>query len=244
MFLGIIALVVVFARRLILLHLKKKKLVETGPDLYDKEEKSFEEKEVDLIKISKADKTKIGSLLEQAEALLKSGNEDEAIKVFVQALAIDNNHIDTQQKLAMLYLQKQMFGAAAALFRRLSELTSDPLHYSHLGFVLYQQSSFDEARDAYQRAVDLDPSRPQRFVSLAQVYRSLGQYQNAVIALNKAIELDSENIEFFLLLAGVYLELENIDEANLALKTVLEKDPENQDAIAVLKKIAKESGGK
>jgi tetratricopeptide (TPR) repeat protein len=238
LFLGITALVAVFIRRTIIVHLKKKKVIEEALEPREKEKEIIEETPV--VKVSKADKSKIEVLLEEADALLKKGEEDEAIKVFVQALAIDNNHLDTLQKLAMLYLQKQMLGAAAALFKQLSDLTQDPLHYSHLGFALYQQSSFEEARDAYQKSVDLDPSRPQRFVSLAQVYRSLAQHQNAIIALNKAIELDAENLEFFLLLANIYAELNNIEEAEMALKTVLEKDPENQDALDLLKKIGKE----
>ena len=239
--LGIIALVAVLIKRYVIFYLKRRRLAEEA--LKPKEEE-VEIPEVDVVKVSKADKSKIEVLLEEADVLLKKGEEDEAIKVFVQALAIDNNHLDTLQKLAMLYLQKQMLGACAALFKQLAELTQDPLHYSHLGFALYQQSSFEEARDAYQKSVDLDPSRPQRFVSLAQVYRSLNQPQNAIIALNKAVELDSENLEFFLLLANIYSELNNIEEAEMALKTVLEKDSENQDALDLLKKIHKELEGK
>lgn len=240
LFLGITALAAIFVRKAILLHVKKSRgaAAASRPDIKDAAEETIE-----ISKISKSDKTKIEALLAQADQMLKNGEEEQAVKVLVQALAIDSNHIEAQQKLAMLYLQKQMFGAAAALFKQLADLTQDPVHYSHLGFVLFQQNSYEDARAAYQKAVDIDPSRPQRFVSLAQVYRSLGQPQNAVIALGKAIELDNENIEFLLLLTELYAELNNLEEAELALKNVLEKTPDNVDALALLKKLQKEKEG-
>lgn len=241
LFLSIIVLVGVFLRKAALVHLKK---VRAAMQVACKKAVNSPEEEVVISKVSKSAKVKIASLLEKAEQLLANGEEGEAIKVFIQALSFDDNNVDVLQKLAMLYLQKQMYSAASALFKQLSDLTKDPLHYSNLGFVLYQQSSLEEARDAYQKAVDLDPSRPQRFVSLAQVYRSLSQPQNAIIALTKAIELDGENIEFLLLLTELYAELNNIEEAEIALRNALEKAPENEEALNLLKKLQKEKEDK
>ena len=76
--------------------------------------------------------------------MLKAGKEEDAIKCFVQALALNELHDETQHRLAVLYLKKQMYGAAAALFKRLLESKEDPVYYSHLGLALYKQSSFEE----------------------------------------------------------------------------------------------------
>lgn len=252
LFLGITALLAVFFRRAILFYFKnsaaadaaseaEKSADESATSKPDSDIESDIDEETLPEKKSKGSKFKIANLLAEADGLLKKGEEEEALKVLIQALSIDNNHLETLQKLAMLYLQKQMLGAASALFKQLAELTDDPVHYSHLGLSLYQQSCLEEARDAYQKSVELDPSRPQRFVSLAQVYRSLDQPQNAVIALSKAIELDQENMDFLLLMAAVHSDLEKIDDARSFLKTVLEKDPEHQEALILLKKLSKES---
>lgn len=239
LFLSITALIAVFVRRVILLNLKKKALAEEEGTVPEPEEESKEEDSLE--KISKANQLKIANFLTEADDLLKKGDEEEAVKALIQALAIDENHLETLQKLAMLYLQKQMLGAASALFKQLAELTEDPIHYSHLGLTLYQQSSLEESRDAYQKAVELDASRPQRFVSLAQVYRSLDQHHNALMALNKAIELDNDNLEFLLLLAAIYADLEKNEDAELTLKNILEKDPAHQDALDLLKRLSKKS---
>lgn len=206
------------------------------------EEKKEEVKEVEpeVVAASKDDQEKAEAAYKRGEAMLKSGKDEEAIKCFVQALALDPLHQATQHSLAMLYLQKQMFTAAAALFRQMGEATQDPVHFSHLGLALYQSGELEEALEAYQTAVGLDDSRPQRFVSLAHVYRELGLLSNAVVAMNKAAELDKENLEFLFMLVELHQEMKNLSDAAYILKKVLELDEENKEAKKALKAIEKE----
>lgn len=208
-----------------------------GPVEVVKEEKVEEEEVIVPKKVSSDVQMEVEGLCKRAEALLRQGKEDEAVKCFVQALALDEFHQETQHKLAMLYLEKQMFSAASALFKELGDSTKDPVHYSHLGLALYQQSNFSEALEAYQKAIALDPSRPQRFVSLAQVYRALGRLNHAVSALRKAVEIDGENLDIVFFLADLQLELGNTDEALVILKKLLEIEPEHNEAKALLRQI-------
>lgn len=230
-----IVLIVVFVRRWILMNRgATKKRTQENMELQKAAEDDYVEKKK---RVSRKEKDKVVELYEQAEKMLKGGREDEAIKVLVQALTIDELNIDVQHKLAMLYMQKQMFGAAAALFKQLGGLTEEAIHYSHLGLALYQQQEFDEAKKAYQKAVSLDDSRPQRFVSLATIYRSLGELQNAVIALNKAVEKDKENLNFLLLLVDILVQKEDYDSAKKTLAEIINLDPENGDAKEYLRKV-------
>lgn len=197
-------------------------------------QESEEEKKV---RLSREQKSQVESLCKRGEALINSGKDEEAIKCFVQALSINSQHPETQQRLALLYLQKQMYSAAAALFQQLAQQTSDPMHYSHWGLALYQQSDFENAKIAYQTAVELDPSRPQRFISLSQVYKALGQLSNAIIATNKALEIDKKNIEFLYQLADLQAEAGNYLEAKETLKALFETDASNRAAKTLLKEI-------
>lgn len=181
-------------------------------------------------RISSDHRAKVEELCQRGEALIKAGKDDEAVKCFVQALTLDELHMETQHKLAMLYLGKQMYSAAAALFKQIAELNEDPVSYSHLGLAYYQQNEYTSALDAYKKAVDLDPSRPNRFVSLAQVYRALGQFNHAVVALNKAMEMDEKNIELLCLLAHLQIELKDFNKARELIGQILEVEPENEVA--------------
>jgi tetratricopeptide (TPR) repeat protein len=191
-------------------------------------------------RLSKTDKQKVDELFHKGESFLKHGKEDEAVKCFVQALTINQLHTETLNKLAMLYMKKQMYSAASALFKSLGELTNDPVHYSNLGLSLFQQNLFEDAKSAYHKSIQLDDSRAPRFVSLAQVYRSLGQLNNSVIALNKSLELEKENIDSLLFLADVQAELGNLDEAINSTYLILEVDPNCEEAKSFLKTLLNE----
>ena len=203
MLLGGVTVLAVFTRRVVLLR------KENAPALPRKRKKVVEEEvEEKKTRLKRGDKAKIENLMEKAEVKAGTGKVDEAVKFLVQLLAIDEDHIPAQNKLAMMYMKKEMYGAAAALFQRLAELEEDAVHYSHLGLALYQQQDHEGARAAYQRSVELDDSRPARFVSLGQVYRALGQYQNAIIAVGRAIELEEEGSKLLKDYEGLIKEIE------------------------------------
>ncbi|MFA6992785.1 MAG: tetratricopeptide repeat protein, partial [Candidatus Gracilibacteria bacterium] len=66
-------------------------------------EESEEEKK---IRLSREEKEQVEALCKRGEALINSGKDEEAIKCFVQALSINSQHQETNQRLALLYLQK------------------------------------------------------------------------------------------------------------------------------------------
>ena len=228
-------IVFVFARRLVL-HSRRR--ASADPVKVAVENTNAPE-EPEAVDVSRKDKDRTEALCKKGVNLIKIGKEEDAIKCFVQALALNELHNETQHRLAVLYLKKQMYGAAAALFKRLVESSEDPVYYSHLGLALYKQSNLEEAKSAYQKAVELDPKRAARFVSLAQVYRAMGQLEHSLIALDKALEIEKENMDFLLLLASIQVELKNNKEALDVLEKILEINPENKDAASMLKDLKK-----
>ncbi|OGJ42114.1 hypothetical protein A3I58_00515 [Candidatus Peregrinibacteria bacterium RIFCSPLOWO2_02_FULL_39_10] len=237
-FLSVIVLAVIFVRRWVLFCRKglREDNLAKAPNDGSAEDSVCGDEDI-IQKISRSDREKVDALYRRGVSMLEAGKDDEAIKCFVQALSIDAVHTETMHKLAMLYLQKQMYGVAAVLFKQLGEITSDPVHYSHLGLVLYQQSDFEASKEAYQQAVKLDANRPQRFVSLAQVYRALGQINHAMMALNKALEVDKGNIEFLFLLATLQAESGDFGGAKGVIEKILEFDPSNKEAKDFLKEL-------
>ncbi|MFA6992802.1 MAG: tetratricopeptide repeat protein [Candidatus Gracilibacteria bacterium] len=228
-FLSAIVFISIFVRRAVLLGKFSK--LKSAP----KEEAPVVSE--DTPKVLKKDKVKADALCDKGRQLIKQGGEEDAVKHFVQALALDPGNTDAQHELAMLYLNKQMFNAAAALFKQLSEVLENPIYYSHLGFALYQQNQFDEAKKAYQKAITLDPSRPQRFISLAQVYRATNEPELSVIAINKAIDLEKDNVDFLFLLAELQNEMQRFEDCKLILKKILSIEPGNKEAVVMLKKL-------
>lgn len=222
-FLSLIAIVAVFVHRM--LAMKKAEQTPATEEVPEEAEEVFEEGDV-----KKADKVRAQALCDRGQELLKKGNEEEAIKHFVQALSLDPNHSDTLHTLAMLYMQKEMFNPAIELFKQLAIMNEDAVHYSHLGFAHFRQNQLEEARVAYQKALGMDDSRPQRFVSLSQVYRSMQRPFHAIMALDKAMAHDPENRDYIFLMSDLKKEAGLLEESMLLLEMVLELEPDNMEA--------------
>jgi len=218
-------------------YVRKSVLLKRGAEIVPDENEEDSSEDFAKKRISAEDRQKVEDLCNKGKTMLKVGRDDDAVKCFVQALTIDVRHQETLHTLAMLYLQKQMFGAASALFKQLGEMTNDAVHYSHLGLSQYQQNNFSEALRAYQKSLELDDTRPQRFVSLSQVYRAMEKPFHAIVALNKAIDIDEENLDLLFLLIDLQIETKNTEGAELVIKNILLVDPENKEAKKMLRKI-------
>jgi len=228
---SVVLFIGIFIRRLLVFNREKNTPVQ------DKDS-SLEEAIVSKKKrLKKGDKAEVEKLYKRAETLITNGDEDEAIKILVQALAIDELNTDIQHRLAMLYMQKQVFGAAAALFETLGNITGEAVHYSHQGLACFQNRELENAKKAYQKAVSIDPSRHQRFASLSTVYRELNELQNAIISINKAIEIDKENMDYLFVLVDLLVEVGDLDGAKKTLMALRNISSDNFDVDNYIKRI-------
>ncbi|MBD3330592.1 tetratricopeptide repeat protein [Candidatus Peregrinibacteria bacterium] len=231
-FLSITALLIVFLRRLIITFSSSRK-----KDSNKEHEENTAKDKTKKVRLSHDDRKKVNDLCKRGQVLVNAGKEDEAIKCFVQALSLDPTHKETMHNLAVLYMHKEMFSPAAALFKELAQIDEDSVHYSHLGLALYNQNDYEGAREAYQKSIDLDPSRPQRFVSLCQVYRSMQEPDLAMIALNKALDMDEKNIDYMFLKLDLLNEFEDTENSKEVVGLILKLDPENKEAQSMKRKL-------
>ena len=82
----------------------------------------------------------------------------------------------------------------------------------------------------YMRAIELDPSRPGRFISIAQVCRELGRIEDAISHTRRALEIEARNVEYLLLLVELCKACDKHEQAREAVTLILEIDPDNKDA--------------
>jgi len=232
-FLSFFALLAVFIRRVYLVFKKKAVVEEKAPFTGAPVETSEEPKK----KMPRDKKLEMQKLYDRAQAHIKKCNPKEAVKTLIKALSLDPDYMDAQKELGRLYLEHQMWGKAAAVYKYLSEKTNDPIDYSHLGLSSYNAGDLEAAVEAYQKAVTLDPLRAPRYVSLAQVYRDLKKDQLALISVNKALEIDFSNIDHLLLASDIQMNLNGLVEAKELLRKVLEHDPANKIAAKLLAEV-------
>jgi len=175
-------------------------------------------------------------LYNKAMIFYERGDMDEAEKKFIQVISLDQNFTDAIHKLGLIYLKQDQFSRAEALFRQLvNHLDTDAVCHSNLGRALYEQEKFDEALDSYLKSIELDNSRPGRFVSTAEVYRRLNQNEKARGMYEAALQLDPTNTDYLLTYAHFLIEEKDSLKARLYVDTVLKIQPDNLMALEMKK---------
>lgn len=104
--------------------------------------------------------------------------------------------------------------AALAVYREVLVLDEEQAwSHSRIGAILAQVNKLDEAEEALQRAIQLNPSLAQAQSNLGNVYYTRGDFSAALERYKRALELDPDNAVFHENLHAAYKKLGRVTEA-------------------------------
>jgi len=97
-----------------------------------------------------------------------------------------------------------------------------------MGNIYFDASRWPDARDWYEKALQVSSGDPNILTDLAVVYRNLGEYQRTIELLDQAIAVDSGHWQAWYNKVVVYqFDLHQHDDAVVALKTLQELKKSN-----------------
>ena len=158
-------------------------------------------------KITKMEPDASAAYCSLGNALVAMGDFDGAEAAYRKAVEIDPSEAGSfYNKLANVYFNAGHDKRAEKAFRKCLEIRfNEPMYHCGLGDVLVRLGQIDDAKNAYDKAVDLNRA------SSAAYYNRLGNtltrenyHLQAVEAFNKAIEADPENPFCYIRLAEAY----------------------------------------
>tara|TARA_B100000315_G_scaffold258992_1_gene313129 strand:- start:1145 stop:2023 length:879 start_codon:yes stop_codon:yes gene_type:complete len=213
---------------------KKEDKEEDEPRMEDLDETTELQKKRQSEQRAKEERTerirKAKKAFKQADVHFTKGDYGLAEKYLLQVLSFDNDHLDANSKLGILYLHQENLSRAEFFFQKLIDLKESPIYLSNLALTLYQQKRLAEAAKLYERAIELDSKRAARFVSLAHVYHELGEMEKALSRFEEASRLEPRDLDYLWVLVDYYEKFSKIDEIVDTLSRILELDPYNEDA--------------
>ena len=165
--------------------------------------------------------------------------------------------LENQQKLSWLELLRGNFDAAVRRTRQIAEAhPNDPQHWVTLANYEIFGGHPDEARKAFERALETEAPRRERIISKhpdeqlpasAQVFAewgiflaSVGQTQQGQDYLEKAVQLDHESVIPWMALGGFYAGHNQFDRARKSLINAVLNGPYATAAISMLERIGRE----
>ncbi|MBD3156605.1 tetratricopeptide repeat protein [Candidatus Peregrinibacteria bacterium] len=207
----------------------------------DKQEKPSKERKAPSHVPKSVPKTMEAKMLySKAMIFYERGELKQAEKKLIQVTSLDQHFHDALHRLGLIYLKQAQFSKAEALFRQLTTQRDDhAVYHSNLGRALYEQEKFEEALSSYLRSIELDDSRPGRFISTAEVYRKLGNPKKAHDMYETALKLDPTNLDYLLIFAHFLIDQKHYKEALEYLQKALDKKPDNQVALEMKKECEK-----
>lgn len=117
---------------------------------------------------------------------------------------------------------------------RALELSNRAIYHSEQGRIFIQMERYDDARAAYERALQVSPNDPVAIVGLGDVAYFSGDIAGSIPFFQQAAEVDPTYSYAFYSLAYSYFDLEQFDNALRAVREALSIDPEYTDAVLLL----------
>lgn len=124
---------------------------------------------------------------------------DELIPLYYELGTSSNIHhyiAHCYRQLATISLSRnELADGADLLIQALEYVNTDATLYGDLGYVYMQLSLYDQARDSFLFAVELDDSRPDYFKNLGKIAYLTGETEDAAFYYQKALVLRPDNQE-------------------------------------------------
>lgn len=231
-----LGILVIFGARMLLRHRSVRRLVRSVKMRFD----SVEERGATIVEETIVEKPrrnprtsaielqKVRSLMRSAERSLALQQHDQAEQLFIQALTIHPDSVDTRAQLAKLYLTTGRFAKAEALYKELLLTRDDISFFANLGLAYYQQEKYVDACHAYQEALNRDPQTPERSAALGRACIAARRFEDAAPLLEKALMRLSRETELMHMLAECYLQLQIKEKAEEVYRRINKLEPYNE----------------
>jgi Flp pilus assembly protein TadD len=105
------------------------------------------------------------------------------------------------------------------------------LQMAIMGFQLYEQGKYQEARTIFHGLCDLEPKEAYYRIALGAIFLAEDNLENAEGCLNQAIKINPKELAAYVNRGEVYLKLGRVLEAAQDFKKATELDPQNKDPL-------------
>jgi tetratricopeptide (TPR) repeat protein len=181
-------------------------------------------------------------------AAAKGGQEanETAVDLLSRAIEVDANFVVAQYTLGAVHQALGNRWKAAAQFRAATQLDATyPEPYKALGdlFLAAPRRLFDQAVEAYQKAIELRPFYADAHVGLGDARAAKGEIDPAIAAYQKALTYNAINPKVYMSLGKIYYAEKGLYyESVQAYRRAIDLDPQSVEARMGLGEVYEDKG--
>jgi tetratricopeptide (TPR) repeat protein len=175
-----------------------------------------------------------GALEAQADQFAVDLKNEEAEKLYLEAVSIDNNP-DRWNEAGNFYFKLSRWAEAAGCYEKAVALrATDPVIQENLGLSYENMQKFGDAENCYRTALDFEKVSGRFLNRMGVFYFDRKRYEEAISFYSQALEREQKNPVF---LENICLAYEQLNQADLAEPfyiRLLEIEPANHPAMNLL----------
>ncbi len=148
----------------------------------------------------------IGALssIKKAERQAQEGGFADAEQTYIQVIRKNPHEYLAYEGLLQLYTQQEKHDDAAEILKFLTANNPDnDMYWAQLGHTSLLLRRFQDAADAYSRAVELNDLVAPRFVNLGLAQQALGNLEEARKNIQRGVDLDPSNEQYLEILENI-----------------------------------------
>ena len=173
--------------------------------------------------------------VQQARALMKAGNERDALIEYYEVLAASPENVEALKVIGTISTRLKRWGAVAHVLSELARLQPDDLALKmRLARAHYSRGDNGKAARTFRAVLEADPDNLDALVGLGRSLTRQKDWAEAHAIWWRLHQRDPSDTEPRLQLARVFKALGKEEEARDLLGQILAADPENSAAIALL----------
>jgi len=173
----------------------------------------------------------INSLLQRAISHHQAGQIEEAKKLYLDILRQNPNQAQALNFLGLVAQQTGEYSRAIKLAKKAVAIEPDARFFSNLGTAYRAEHKFEQAAEAFQQALKIDPSLIEAQFNLAGLYLDHGRNQEAITWFRKVISLKPTMLPAHEGLGQAFLNLDNFTEALSCVESALRMSPSSISAM-------------
>ncbi len=167
-----------------------------------------------------------GTWLNLAHALVRAGDNPQALHAFDRAVALDPNLLKAQQERARLSREAGRAVELLDALRAIARLQpNDPRAHFALAAALAEAGKLDEAIAAYETTLRLKPDSVEACVNLSQAFSAQRRFAEAAAAAERAVQLRPRFAEALANLGSALIGLGRSAEAEPVLREAVRLKP-------------------
>ncbi|MBN1757396.1 MAG: tetratricopeptide repeat protein [Chitinispirillaceae bacterium] len=156
-------------------------------------------------------------------------NLDGALAEYRTALKLDPSITGFHKRYAEIVMAKgQQEEVIKALAGVIKSGSADVSTYMTLGLIYQKKKKYIDAVEAYQKALQLEPSNFDALVALGSCQAVTGDISNAIVSYEQAVMMNTQAVDEFKELGDLYAKEQRDDEAFKKYREYLDKKPEDE----------------